>query len=108
MRRAPFTLVATLTLLAGTLTVAGAGTPGSPDRIQEAASQVRTADLSSQARRRARRAPTRILVYPAPNSFRPAFPGSNAVRQCTSWLEPEYRPSGTVVVPRMRCWWERG
>ena len=34
--------------------------------------------------------------------------GRNAVRQCTSWLATEYRPSGTVIVPRMRCWWERG
>ena len=33
------------------------------------------------------------------------YPGPNAVRQCVSRLVPEYRPSGTVIVPRMRCWW---
>jgi hypothetical protein len=33
-------------------------------------------------------------------------PGPNAVRQCVSWIAPEYRPSGTVIVPRMHCWWE--
>jgi hypothetical protein len=33
-------------------------------------------------------------------------PGPNAVRQCVSWIAPEYRPTGTVIVPRMHCWWE--
>ena len=37
-----------------------------------------------------------------------SYPGPDAVRQCTAWLAPEYRPSGTVIVPKMRCWWERG
>jgi hypothetical protein len=50
-----------------------------------------------------KRAPARIRVHPLAD-----YPGPNAVRQCTSWLATEYRPSGTVIVPRMRCWWERG
>jgi hypothetical protein len=48
------------------------------------------------------RAPTRIRVHPLAQSY----PGPDAVRQCTAWLAPEYRPSGTVIVPKMRCWWE--
>ncbi|HVV81182.1 MAG TPA: hypothetical protein VHD59_16415 [Pseudolabrys sp.] len=32
-------------------------------------------------------------------------PGPNATRHCDAWLEKEYRPSGTVVVPRMNCVW---
>jgi hypothetical protein len=60
-------------------------------------------DLSAQ-RRPPPRAPTRITVYPRSYSY----PGPNAVRQCTSWLEPEFRLSGTVIVPRMRCRWEGG
>src|SRR6266852_1850278 len=32
--------------------------------------------------------------------------GSNARRQCRSWLVKEYRISGPVIVPQMRCWWE--
>ena len=48
--------------------------------------------------------PARIRVHPLVRSF----PGPDAVRQCTAWLEPEYRPSGTVIVPRMHCWWARG
>ena len=48
--------------------------------------------------------PARIRVYPLPQSY----PGANAVRECRSWIAPEYRPSGTVIVPKMHCWWERG
>ena len=47
--------------------------------------------------------PARVRVTPlAP------YPGPNAVRQCDFWLATEYRPSGTVIVPRQHCWWERG
>jgi hypothetical protein len=49
-------------------------------------------------------APARVRVHPLPQSF----PGPNAVRECTAWIAPEYRPSGTVIVPKMHCWWERG
>lgn len=62
---------------------------------------VHSFEASAQARRRA---PTRIVVTPRPYGY----PGPGAVRQCTSWLEPDYRPSGTVIVPRMRCWWVPG
>jgi len=56
----------------------------------------------AQASEPPRRAPARIVVRPLARSH----PGPNSVRQCVSWLEPEYRPSGTVIVPRMHCWWE--
>ena len=65
-----------------------------------------------------RRAPARITVRPIlrerldstefPRSDYLGYPGPNAVRQCVSWLQPEYRLSGTVVTPQMRCWWQRG
>jgi hypothetical protein len=47
--------------------------------------------------------PARIRVHPLNQTL-----GPDAVRQCESWLATENRPSGTVIVPRMRCWWERG
>ena len=31
---------------------------------------------------------------------------ANSVRQCRAQLVKEYRASGTVIVPRMQCWWE--
>ena len=49
-------------------------------------------------------APAHIRVHPLAEFY----PGPDAVRQCTAWLAPEYRPSGTVIVPKMRCWWEHG
>ncbi|MFY9602809.1 MAG: hypothetical protein WAR02_21455 [Pseudolabrys sp.] len=43
----------------------------------------------------------RVTIY-----RRGVYPGPNAVRQCRSWLVREYRVSGPVIVPQMRCWWE--
>ena len=37
-----------------------------------------------------------------------SVPGPDSVRQCSFRLATEYRPSGTVIVPQMHCWWERG
>jgi hypothetical protein len=34
------------------------------------------------------------------------YPGRHAVRHCRSWLAKEYRVSGPVIVPQMRCRWE--
>jgi hypothetical protein len=42
-------------------------------------------------------------LYPLPYGI--DYPGPNAVRQCASRLVPEYRPSETVIVPRMWCRW---
>ena len=36
------------------------------------------------------------------------YPGPNAVRDCNATYVQEYRPSGTVIVPRMSCFWRRG
>jgi hypothetical protein len=77
-----------------------------------------TSEFTAQKKKKAapKRAPTRIVVrraypyyleasiYPRPDDV--SWPGPNAVRECTSWLAQEHRPSGTVVVPRMRCWWQ--
>jgi hypothetical protein len=50
-------------------------------------------DFSAQSRPRAR-----LRVYP----------GRLLYRECSFKLVPEWRPSGTVIVPRQRCWWVRG
>lgn len=41
-----------------------------------------------------------ITIHPARN-----YPGPNATRHCDTWLQQEFRPSGTVVTPQMRCYW---
>jgi hypothetical protein len=67
-------------------------------------------DFSAQTRR-TRRPPTRIYVYPRynPDDVYPRYyPGPNAVRECTAHLVQEFRPSGTVITPRMDCFWRPG
>jgi len=59
------------------------------------------------------RAPTRLRVYPTyptgPDGVYPRYnPGPNAVRECNATYVQEYRPSGTVIVPRMSCFWRPG
>jgi len=60
-----------------------------------------------------RRPPTRLRIYPRyqaePDGVYPRyFPGPNAVRVCNATYVQEYRPSGTVIVPRMSCTWRPG
>jgi hypothetical protein len=45
-----------------------------------------------------RYAPPRIEINPRPPLY----------RRCVGWYELQYRPSGTVLYPQMRCWWVRG
>jgi hypothetical protein len=60
-----------------------------------------------------RRPPTRLRVFPryAPEAdgvYPRYYPGPNAVRECNAIYVQEYRPSGTVIVPHMSCFWRRG
>jgi hypothetical protein len=71
-----------------------------PVHAQAVAPQVErpaASDLSAQ--RRIRRRATPIYIY----GHRPLSP--TAFRACESWYAQEYRPSGTVIVPRMSCHW---
>jgi len=94
------------------LPVAGAGAQSAPAGVRTAqASQ--PVDTEASAQRRIRRPLTRLRVYP---SYEPGldgvfpryFPGRNAVRDCSATYVQEYRPSGTVIVPRMSCFWRPG
>ena len=80
-------------------------------RVQAAqASQSAGTGISAQSRRY-RRPPTRIRVYPRydPDDVYPRyFPGRNAVRDCTATYVEEFRPSGTVITPRLNCFWRPG
>jgi hypothetical protein len=93
---------------------------GQREHLQVAAPDPRVASLRSAARQavtvrqrpRARirvtpRYPRRntITFYPLPYGI--DYPGPNAVRLCDFRLAQERRPSGTVIVPRQRCWWAR-
>jgi hypothetical protein len=62
---------------------------------------------------RVRRPLRRVPIYPhnepeADGVYPRYYPGRNAVRDCTATYVQEYRPSGTVIVPRMNCYWRGG
>jgi hypothetical protein len=93
MRRIDWTVIA----VTGVLALTGLG----PWPLGHAAAQ----DAGVEGTPRLRpHPPARIRVHPLEHPY----PGPDAVRQCTAWLAPEFRLSGTVIVPKMRCWWERG
>ncbi len=106
---------AILVALAGAfllLPAAGAEAQTAPRGLRTAqASQPIVSEASAQ--RRNRRPTTRLRVYPnyelEPDGVYPRYyPGRNAVRDCTATYVEEYRPSGTVIVPRMSCYWRGG
>lgn len=72
------------------LAVLTAVTPALAQSTQRATTQ----DVAQSSR-------PRIEVYP-----RPSNPGPNAKRHCEARLVQEFRPSGTVIVPVMNCWWQ--
>lgn len=67
-------------------------------------------EFSAQTRRRPRVRVTpnqpAAYDYPLPGEY--AWPGPGYVRHCVDWYATEYRPSGTVITPQMRCRWVRG
>jgi hypothetical protein len=72
-----------------------------PALTQTAAIDVSVSDFSAQSQSRPRRAP-RIRVTRQARALPP-----DAVRECQAWYVQEHRPSGTVITPRMQCWWTR-
>jgi hypothetical protein len=95
------TLAILIGFFAGLLVCAMPGTSRAEPITAAASHQGLTAEeFSAQSRRFIRRAPRRIPVYRGSS-----YPGPNAVRVCNAHYEQEYRPSGTVIVPRMQCYW---
>ena len=60
-----------------------------------------SAEFSASTQELAAQSRPRITIHP-----RRTHPGPNVKRYCRSWLAKEYRVSGPVIVPQMRCWWE--
>jgi hypothetical protein len=88
---------------------------GGSVQAQTAAAGVRTAQATTQAvtdvsaqRRRLRRVPIYRPDHWEPDVIPRYNPGPNAVRECTATYVQEYRPSGTVITPRMNCYWRPG
>jgi hypothetical protein len=85
--------------------------PTAPSGMRTAqAAQPMATELSAQ--RRYRRPLRRLPIYPREEWETDVYPrynpGPNAVRDCTATYVQEHRPSGTVIVPHMNCYWRRG
>jgi hypothetical protein len=99
--------------LAGAFLVPASGTLAqtAPSRMQVAQASFPAAVEPSAPRRRALR---RVPIYPryqgepADGVYPRYNPGPNAVRDCTATYVEEHRPSGTVITPRMNCFWRPG
>ncbi len=87
--------------------IAGLSLAGVP--IMGAISTADAAELhewSAQTRVEPRQRPRIRVQPPAAYDYpRPQTLPSNFVRQCVDWYATEYRASGTVVTPQMRCRW---
>lgn len=88
-----------LALAAGSVSAAImlSGGPAAAQSAPGVTAPVRVDEASAQSRRR----PARVRVYRSE-------PGPNSRRECVAHYEQEFRPSGTVIVPRMNCWWTPG
>ena len=81
--------------------------PGSAGQMENAPSAA--TEFSAQSRRTRRPSPIWSTPRYNPDDVYPRYyPGPNAVRECTAHLVQEFRPSGTVITPRMDCFWRPG
>jgi len=84
--------------------------PAGGASAQSTSSGIRVAQAVPQDAPVVRRRPTaRLRITPYEQGVYPRYyPGPNAVRVCNATYVQEYRPSGTVIVPHMTCYWRRG
>jgi hypothetical protein len=74
---------------------AAVATPAAAEVVGHSASARTTREFAAQSSR------PRVTIYPRHQQL-----SANSVRQCRAQYVKEYRPSGTVIVPRVQCWWE--
>lgn len=97
------TAVLLLLLVPGTLLFMYDAQAQTPVRSTD---EVAPFDVSAQTR--ARRPRVRIYREDERGVYPSYHPGSGAVRDCVAHYVQEFRPSGTVIVPRMNCHWRHG
>jgi hypothetical protein len=93
--------------LAGVVSLPASGA-NAKDARRQASQAARPATAEISAQQRVRPPTTRLRVQPYydqnPEDVYPRYyPGRNAVRECNATYVQEFRPSGTVIVPRMSC-----
>ncbi|WP_284417234.1 MULTISPECIES: hypothetical protein [unclassified Bradyrhizobium] len=103
-------------MLAGTALAAAVmiSVPAGAQAEQSTGAQLQTVQSGGNTDVSAQRRPRRVPIYPRyeghwePDVVPRYNPGPNAVRVCNATYVPEHRPSGTVIVPHMSCFWRRG
>jgi len=90
------TIVASLMLLAAPIAPAAADHRPAETRMTQPS--VTLTDVSAQQRRERR--PARVHIHRDSRVL-----GPQHVRECDAYYVQEHRPSGTVIVPRMTCFW---
>jgi hypothetical protein len=102
MTRTMMALLGTAAVVGVTLASAAQAEPRGT-AVQERSSP--STDVSAQ--RRVKRIPIhpRYEGHWEPDVVPRYNPGPNAVRVCNAHYVQEARPSGTVIVPRMSCYW---
>ena len=99
---------AAVAILTGLLLPDGGANAQTASGVRSAQASPGATDASAQRRRPLRRVPIYRPREWEPDVYPRYNPGPNAVRSCTSTLVQEYRPSGTVITPRMHCYWRPG
>ena len=91
--------------------IISAAWPSGPVAAQSASPGIQLAQDTPAPRRYYRPQP-RLRVtpynYEDQDVYPYYYPGPDAVRVCNAHYVQEYRPSGTVIVPRVSCHWTRG
>jgi hypothetical protein len=98
-------------ILAALVSVAWPAERGAAQSAPGGIRLARAAPADTRPPRRFYRPPTRLRVtpyYQEQGVIPHYYPGPDAVRVCNAHYVQEYRPSGTVIVPRMSCHWTRG
>jgi hypothetical protein len=97
-------IAAVVALLAGAVLLGG--TSANAQSTSDGVKVAQAAPQDPTAPPRYRRPRLRVTPYYEEQGVVPHYnPGPNAVRVCNAHYEQEYRPSGTVIVPRMHCVW---
>ena len=96
IRTKPALIIASLMLLAAPMAPAIADPASTAPRMTPPS--VTLTDISAQQRRERR--PARVRIHRESRVL-----GPQHVRDCDAYYVQEHRPSGTVIVPRMNCFW---
>ena len=104
--------IMTAAILGGTIALTAVAKAQEMRPAADATQTTRSARAQADVPPPRRRVTNRLVITPNrdywPDEVYPRYyPGPNAVRVCNATYVQEYRPSGTVIVPRVSCVWRQ-